>query len=44
MRAAVIIGVVAVAAGGITFLKALYEVGKEMNQFRTCSSGQNHRR
>lgn len=43
MRAAgIIIGVVAVAAG-ITFLKVLYEVGKEMNQYRTCMSGQNRR-
>ena len=31
-------------AAGVTIIKVLYEVGKEMNQFRTCMSGQNRRR
>lgn len=43
MKVAIIIGVVAVAAG-ITFLIVAYKVGKEMCQYRTCSSGQGHRR
>lgn len=38
MRAAVIIGVITLAA--VTgFIAILYRVGKEMNQYRTCSHG-----
>lgn len=43
MKVAIIIGVTALAAG-ITFLIVAYEVGKDMRQYRTCSSGQGRRR
>lgn len=43
MKVAIVIGATALAAG-ITFLIVTYEVGKEMCQYRTCSSGQGRRR
>lgn len=43
VKVAIIIGVTALAAG-ITFLIVAYEVGKDMCQYRTCSSGQGRRR
>lgn len=42
MKVAIIIGVTTLAAG-IAFLIVAYEVGKDMCQYRTCSSGQGHR-
>lgn len=42
MKVAGIIGVAAMVAG-IVFLIVAYEVGKDMRQYRTCSSGQGHR-
>lgn len=44
MRTAGIIIAATALAAGVTIIKVLYEVGKEMNQFRTCMSGQNRKR
>lgn len=43
MRTKRIVIVATAVVAGIAIIKVLYEVGKEMNQFRTCMSGQNRR-